>query len=119
MKKQLLILTMVFVVLSAQASNGNGEAENPKPVNYKEIISEITYPKVCMEKGIEGKVIVTLKVNKDGKVINHQFNSYPCTDLRDAVKGVLKDLTFEPAKNAKGKAVVGKIAVPIDFKLTI
>ena len=119
MKKHLLILTMVLVVLSAQASNGNGEAENPKPVNYKDVISKIEYPKVCMEKGIEGKVIVTLKIDETGKVINHQFNEYPCTDLRDAVKAVLNDLSFHPAKNISGESVVGEIAVPVNFKLTI
>lgn len=119
MKKQLLTLTMVFFVLGALASNGNDKSEGPKPTNYKEVISKIEYPKVCKEKGIEGKVIVTLKVDKAGKVINHEFDSYPCTDLREAVKEVLKDLTFEPAKNAQGEVVTGKIAVPVNFKLTI
>ncbi|WP_370087172.1 energy transducer TonB [Ekhidna sp.] len=119
MKKQLLALTMVFFVLGALANNGNDKSESPKATNYKEVISKIEYPQVCKEKGVEGKVIVTLKVDQAGKVINHEFDSYPCTDLRDAVKEVLKDLTFVPAKNKEGEAVVGKIAVPVNFKLTI
>lgn len=119
MKKQLLILAMAFCVLSAQANNGDGKAENPKPVNYKEVVSNIEYPLVCKEKGIEGQVLVTLKIDKNGKVINHQFEKYPCTDLRDAVKDILPNLNFEPAKNANGDAVVGRIAVPVNFKLTI
>lgn len=119
MKKQLLVLTLALFVFGAQANNGKGEAESPKPTNYKEVISQIEYPKVCKEKGIEGIVIVTLKIDEIGNVINHEFDSYPCTDLRDAVKGVIKDLKFKPAKNEKGQAVVGKIAVPVNFKLTI
>ncbi|SNS84383.1 TonB family C-terminal domain-containing protein [Ekhidna lutea] len=119
MKKQLLILTMVLCVLGVQATNGDGEAVNPKPTNYKEVISTIDYPQVCKEKGIEGKVIVTLKINKEGKVINHRFEEYPCSDLRDAVKDILPNLNFEPAKNAAGQSVVGLIAVPVNFKLTI
>ncbi|MEQ8904259.1 TonB family protein [Ekhidna sp.] len=119
MRKQLLILTMVLCVLGVQANNGNGKAENPKPTNYQEVISTIEYPQVCKEKGIEGKVIVTLKIDKEGKVINHRFEEYPCSDLRDAVKAKLSDLNFEPAKNSAGQSVVGLIAVPVNFKLTI
>ncbi|MEO9485185.1 MAG: energy transducer TonB [Ekhidna sp.] len=121
MKKQLLTLTLVLFVFGALANNGGvkGEAESPKPTNYKEVISKIVYPKVCQEKGIEGKVIVTLKVDETGNVINHEFDSYPCSDLRDAVKDVIKDLKFKPAKNEEGTAIVGKIAVPVNFKLTI
>jgi len=119
MKKQLLILAMALCVLGAQANNGDNKAENPKPINYKEVISNIEYPLVCKEKGIEGQVLVTLKIDQAGKVINHRFESYPCTDLRDAVKKVLPKLNFEPAKNSNGDAVVGLIALPINFKLTI
>ena len=110
---------MVFFVVFAFANNGEGKAESPKSVNYKDVISKIEYPKVCKEKGIEGMVIVTIKVDKEGNVLNHKFESYPCTDLRDAVKDILPELQFTPAKNAKGQAVVGKIAVPVNFKLTI
>ena len=119
MKKHLLVLTLALFVFGVQANNGKGKAENPKPTNYKEVISQIEYPKVSKEKGIEGTVIVTLKIDADGNVINHEFEDYPCTDLRDAVKGVINDLKFTPAKDVDGKAVVGKIAVPVSFKLTI
>ena len=121
MKKQILALAMMFFVLGAFATNGNGEgvAESPKPVNYKDVISAIEYPQVCKEKGIEGQVIVTLKIDEMGKVISHEFGKYPCTDLRDAVEKVLPDLNFTPAKDKNGNAVVGKIAVPVNFKLTI
>lgn len=120
MRKQFLVLVMVLVVFGVQANNGNtGKAVGPKPTNYKEVISQIEYPKVCMEKGIEGTVVAMLKVNTEGKVINHKFDSYPCTDLRDSVKDVIKDLKFKPAKDTNGANVVGWIAVPVKFKLTI
>ncbi|MEQ6165806.1 TonB family protein [Ekhidna sp. MALMAid0563] len=119
MKKQLLILTMMICVLGVQASIGDDKSENPKAINYKEVISNIEYPLECKEKGIEGQVLVTLKIDQNGKVINQHFEKYPCTDLRDAVKDILPKLNFEPAKNSKGEAVVGLIAVPVNFKLTI
>lgn len=117
MRKVLLAFVMTVFVLGVQATNG--EAENPKPTNYKEVISKIGYPETSKAQGIEGQVIVTLKVNKNGKVVNHRFDSYPCTDMRDAVKDVLKDLRFKAAKNASGEPVVGFIALPVNFKLTI
>ncbi|WP_424963949.1 energy transducer TonB [Ekhidna sp.] len=119
MKKTLLFLAMALFVLGTQANNGEGKAENPKPMNYKEVVSSIEYPLVCKEKGIEGQVLVTLKIDQNGKVINHRFESYPCTDLRDAVKAVLPKLNFEPAKNENGDSVKGLIAIPVNFKLTI
>ncbi len=119
MKKQILSLVMIFFVVGVMANGGEKKAESPKSINYKEVLSKIEYPRVCKEKGIEGKVIVTVKVDTEGKVINHEFESYPCTDLRDAVKNILPELRFTPATNEKGEAVVGKIAVPVNFKLTI
>ncbi|WP_420315763.1 TonB family protein [Ekhidna sp.] len=119
MKKIFSIVALAFFVLNTFATPSNGEAENPKPTNYKEIISNIEYPESSKAKGIEGQVLVMLKIDKAGKVINHRFEDYPCTDLRDAVKDILKDLKFEPAKNSKGESVVGFIAVPVNFKLTI
>ena len=106
-------------MLSVQANHNDDKAMSPKPVNYKEVISDIEYPLVCKEKGIEGLVIVSLKVGMDGKVINHQFETYPCTDLRDAVKDILPELVFEPAKDKDGEVVVGRITIPVNFKLTI
>lgn len=120
MKKQLLsILAVLLFVVTVQANGGTDKAESPKAVNYIEVISDIEYPSVCKEKGIEGKVIVVIKVDENGNVINHRFDSYPCTDLRDAVKEILPTLKFEPAKNANGDNVIGLIAVPVNFKLTI
>lgn len=120
MKKQLLAFTLtVLFAFGALAGNGKGEAESPKAVNYKKVISQIEYPQVCKEKGIEGQVIVTLKIDEMGNVMSHEFGSYPCTDLRDAVEKVIPNLTFSPAKDKNGVAVVGKIAVPVNFKLTI
>lgn len=119
MKKQLLTLTLALFTFIAFAGNGKGKAESPKSMNYSEVISKIEYPEQSKKNGIEGTVIVTLKIDEVGNVINHEFKSYPCTDLRDAVKAVIKDLKFTPAKNAEGTAVVGKIEMPVNFTLTI
>lgn len=119
MKKQVLILVMMLFVLGAQAYGGNNKAVNPKPINYQEVVSKLKYPQDSKEKGIEGRVVVTLKVDTEGNVISHRFESYPCSDLKEAVEKVVENLKFEPARNANGEVVIGRIAVPFNFKLTI
>jgi len=118
MKKYLAIVLMTVFVLGVQA-NGESKAVKAKPLNYKEVLSKIEYPQGCKKDGIEGRVIVSLKIGTDGKVIDHRFNSYPCSDLRDAVKDILPELEFEPARNAIGDVVEGRITIPVNFELTI
>ena len=121
MKKYITTLMMTICALAVIANGfGNkGEGESPKPVNYKEVISKIEYPKVCREKGIEGKVIVELKVDENGKVVNHKFESYPCSDLKKVVKDILPELQFKPATDSEGNAVEGRVTLPVNFQLDI
>lgn len=117
MKKLLTIAITAIFVFGAYA--GNGEAKEAKVTNYKEVLSQIEYPQVCREQGIEGKVIVHLIINENGEISNHEFASYPCTDLRDAVENSLSQLQFIPARNDKGEAVKGAFTLPVNFKLTL
>ncbi|MEM9339473.1 MAG: energy transducer TonB [Bacteroidota bacterium] len=111
---------LTFVMMNAMAfALFAGENEAPKATNYKEVIKEIEYPQVCREKGIEGTVVVLLKISETGEIMNYRFNAAPCKDLQKAVEKSLSKLTFTPATNEVGQAVVGKIALPVNFKLSI
>lgn len=117
MKKLFSLLITAILVVGAYA--GNGKSEEAKVTNYKEVLSEIEYPQVCREKGIEGKVVVDLVIDELGKVVDHEFVSYPCTDLKEVVKESLSKLRFSPAKDDNGKAVKSVFTLPVNFKLTI
>ena len=118
MKKTLLMLLSVCFILIV---NGQplSTAKVAEVTNYKEVLSQIEYPQVCKEKGIEGKVIVSLKVDADGNLVSHEFITYPCSDLKGVVTEALPKLKFSPAINQHGDAVAGRITMPINFKLTI
>lgn len=116
--KKLAAFTLLFAIVTLGYA-GNGTPESPKATNYKQILKEITYPQVCREKGIEGKVIVMLKIDKFGEIDSYEVKSSPCSDLREAVEAALPSMTFKPATNENGDNVAGSITLPVNFKLTI
>lgn len=117
MKKiTILAFTLTFVLVSYA---GSGVAESPKATNYKEILKEIEYPQVCRKRGIEGKVIVMLNVDKYGEVTSHEFKASPSSDMEEAVEAAIPSMTFKPAVDEDGENVAGKITLPINFKLSI
>ena len=117
MKTLLMLLSVCFILFV------NGQPLSSSKVvevtNYKEVLSQIEYPQVCKEKGIEGKVIVSLRVDANGKLMSHKFIAYPCVDIKGAVMEALPKLKFNPAINQHGDAVAGSITMPINFRLTI
>lgn len=117
MKKLLTIAITAIFVFGAYA--GDGKAKQAKVTNYKDVLSEIEYPLVCKEQGIEGKVLVSINLNAAGEITNHEFLAFPCTDLKEAVEKALPKLQFNPARNDEGQAVKGKVILPVNFKLTI
>ncbi len=117
MKKVITLLMAVAFVFTLNAQNG--VERGPKATNYKEVLKEITYPQNCRDAGIEGKVLVMLKISKRGTIKSYEFLSAPSGDIEAAVESSLSKLTFEPALNAKGHPVTGQLALPINFKLSI
>ncbi len=90
-----------------------------KQLNYKEVLQRIEYPQVCKDKGIEGKVVVVLHLDKFGNIENYVFKAYPCNDLKKAVEYEIANLKFTPARDSDGNAVPGSYTLPVNFKLTI
>lgn len=116
--KKLLALTITAIFVCG-AYAGNGEAKEVKVTNYQTVLSNIEYPQVCRKEGIEGKVIVNLTIDSAGEITSSEFVSFPCTDLKEAVKNSLSQLEFQPARNSKGEAIEGKFILPVNFKLTL
>jgi len=117
MKKLIMTVLSAYLVLTVYAQNTSSEVV--EVTNYREVVSKIEYPRVCKEKGIEGKVIVSLEIDENGNLISHEFIKYPCSDLKEVVQNALPKLKFKPAFNVHGQAVASKITMPVNFKLTI
>lgn len=112
------LLALLFVT-TAFASDPTVAVVSAKATNLNEVISNIKYPKVSNENGIEGKVVVVLKISAEGNVTENKFVTYPNIQMKEAVDVVLKDLKFTPARNSDGEAIQTSVRIPINFELTI
>ncbi len=75
------------------------------------------YPKSAKRRGIQGKVLLSVLVKKDGTAGDIQVSkSSGSNDLDEAALDAVKQWKFIPAKN-KGSIVEAKVIVPVEFKL--
>jgi TonB family protein len=81
------------------------------------LYSNVNYPKECMDKGAQGRVIVQFVVRKDGSVADVKVvrSVDPLLDA-EAVRVVSSMPKWKPGKQ-KGKEVNVKYNLPISFKL--
>lgn len=90
-------------------SNGNG-------INIY-LASNMRYPKDAEKQGIEGRVVVTFVVEKDGSITNVEIirNAHPSLDKE--AKRIIEGMpNWNPGK-IDGKPVRTKFTLPITFKL--
>lgn len=87
----------------------------PECTNLMQVRSEMKYPEIAIEAGIEGKVTVKVLVGADGSVI--KLGSLTGPDVfHSEVKDKAKDLQFTPGLQSN-KPVKVWITVPFSFKL--
>jgi len=82
------------------------------------IANNINYPESAKENGIQGRVYVTFKMTKEGKVTDAKLarGIYPALD-EEAIRVVSSLPNWKPGKqNGQPVEVVG-LAIPVDFKL--
>jgi protein TonB len=89
--------------------------KNPEPL--VSILSLAKYPDIAKKAGIEGRVVVKVLIDKDGKPLKSQILKNPGTDIFDesATKAVM-DATYSPAEQ-NGKPVKVWMVIPISYKL--
>ena len=117
MKKLVTVVMFLAAGFGALASDGGKEKPTAVVTNYSEVLSQISYPEVCREQAIEGKVIVEILVDRKGRIRKHEIIESPSEELSKAVIDAVPTLEFTPAISG-GKAVSSKILIPVNFKLT-
>jgi protein TonB len=77
----------------------------------------IKYPAVCRENNIQGKVIVTFIVNKDGAIVEPEVikGVNPSLD-KEALRVISTMPNWKPGYQ-RGKAVRVRYSVPVNFRL--
>lgn len=82
------------------------------------IARNVKYPSSCMKNGIQGKVIVSFVIEKDGSPGNFQVTQSVHPELDKEALRVLKSMPkWQPGKK-QGVPVRVKYSVPVNFKLS-
>lgn len=76
------------------------------------------YPEECRKKGIEGRVVISFVVNKDGSIVDAEAVKSPHPALAEEGLRVVRSMPkWKPAKEG-GKVVRSRFNIPIMFKLS-
>lgn len=104
--------TQVFFIVEDMPEFPGGDA-----ALRKYLATQVNYPVIAQENGIQGKVYVTFVVGKDGKVSNARVarGVDPSLD-KEALRVVNSLPTWKPGKQ-RGKPVNVSYTVPINFVL--
>ena len=79
--------------------------------------SNVKYPKIALENGIQGNVVIKFVVEKDGKLSNIQVLQSPDKTLSDAAVQVLqRSPKWKPGKQ-RNKPVRVTYTLPVSFKI--
>ncbi len=114
-------LTLEIVDVPPTSTNCLGESKKEKSNCFNQKMSEhlrkhFKYPNKAAEDNIQGKVIVSFVINKEGKVVDIQTNGGHKLLQKEARRIIALLPKFTPAvKN--GKPVNIMYSIPINFKL--
>ena len=82
------------------------------------ISKNMTYPEECRKKGIQGRVVISFVVNKDGSIVDAEVVRSPHPALAAEGLRVVRSMPkWKPAKEG-GKVVRSRFNIPIVFKLS-
>ena len=104
--------------LNAFSESSGGGQRLPKIVNYEEFVATIKYPPECRKLGIEGRVLIRLLINAEGRVVRYRIISAPDDLMKKVCVKSIKQLKFLPARDENNKAVPAYVDLPIIFDLT-
>ena len=102
----------VFMVVEDQPEFPGGTA-----ALLEYLRKNIKYPAICRENNIQGRVLVTFIVNKDGAIVEPEVvkSVNPSLD-KEAVRVISTMPNWKPGMQ-RGKAVRVKYTVPVNFRL--
>lgn len=88
----------------------------PGPVNLPEVKNSINYPAAYKDAGLEGKVIVRVRVDEEGNTTHCLILKNPHDALTKEVVTKVFDLRWTPGKIGD-EGVACWVALPFDFRL--
>ena len=114
----------LFVLLTMLCSNSKINYEqatfnNRMPDTFSTwVCDRIVYPETSRQNYIQGMVVVTFTITKEGKLTNMKITQTPTEELGNEVIRVLRmSPKWKPAR-INGKALETNYTMPINFALT-
>ena len=102
----------IYNVVSENASFPGGDV-----AAYNWITKNMTYPEECRKKGIQGRVVISFVVNKDGSIVDAEVVRSPHPALAAEGLRVIRSMPkWKPAKEG-GKVVRSRFNIPIMFRV--
>ena len=102
----------VYDVVETNAQFPGGEAEC-----YKFLASQMKYPVKCQQEGIQGRVIVSFVINKDGSIVEVKTIKSPHPALSKEAERIVNLMPkWKPAIQG-GKTVRSRYNLPLMFRL--
>ena len=102
----------IYEMVEENAQFPGGEAEC-----YKWLSQNIRYPADCMEGGIQGRVVVSFVINRDGSIVDVKATRSPHPSLaKEAVRVVSSMPKWKPARQGN-KIVRSRFSLPLMFRL--
>ena len=102
----------IFTVVEEQPSFPGGSTEL-----FKYVMNEVKYPKIAQDNGIQGRVVTSFVVDKEGNIkqVKVERGVDPALDA-EAIRVVEAMPKWIPGKQ-KGKAVAVRYILPVQFRL--
>ena len=111
-KQQINLDNQLFGVVEESAQFPGGDE-----ACLKWLSEHIKYPSICREQGVQGRVIVSFVVNKDGSIVDVNTLRSPDTNLTKEAERVVKMMPkWKPARQGN-KTVRSRFNLPVLFRL--
>lgn len=104
-------------VVEEEPSRDDFVSVEVEPAPIVNIQTLVEYPEVAKRAGLEGKVIVSALIDKDGKVIKVEIDKSDYEVFEDAARKAMFKARFTPARQ-NGEPVKLWYTLPIVFKLS-
>jgi protein TonB len=103
----------IYEMVEENAQFPGGDAEC-----FKWLSEHITYPSICVEQGVQGRVIVNFVVNRDGSIVDVKTVRSPDPNLTKEAERVVKLMPkWKPARQGN-KTVRSRFTLPVMFRLS-
>ena len=111
-KQQINLDNQLFGVVDESAQFPGGDE-----ACLKWLSEHIKYPSICREQGVQGRVIVSFVVNKDGSIVDVKTLRSPDENLAKEAERLVKIMPkWKPARQGN-KTMRSRFQLPIQFRL--